>query len=77
MLKFCANRNNITGSWSNLAKVILAEIILFNRRREGEVSKMLLEAFITKDNYPLNEDIGEALTALEKRLCQHFERVEI
>lgn len=26
-------------NWSNLAKVILAQIILFNRRREGEVSK--------------------------------------
>ncbi|TKS65926.1 hypothetical protein D9C73_028178 [Collichthys lucidus] len=64
-------------NWSNLAKVILAQIILFNRRREGEVSKMRLEAFITRDNSPFNEDIGEALTALEKRLCQHFERVEI
>lgn len=67
----------ISKNWSNLAKVILAQIILFNRRREGEVSKMLLEAFITRDNSPLNEDIGEALTALEKSLCQHFERVEI
>ncbi|XP_035812761.2 uncharacterized protein LOC118471566 [Amphiprion ocellaris] len=67
----------IPKNWSNLAKVILAQIILFNRRREGEVSKMRLEAFLTRDNSPLNEDIGEALTALEKRLCQHFERVEI
>ncbi|KAK0136496.1 hypothetical protein N1851_027394 [Merluccius polli] len=67
----------ISRNWSNLAKVILAQIILFNRRREGEVSKMRLETFITRDNSPFNEDIGEALTALEKRLCQHFERVEI
>ena len=67
----------ISKNWSNLAKVILAQVILFNRRREGEVSKMRLEAFITRDNSPFNEDIGEALTALEKRLCQHFERVEI
>lgn len=67
----------ISRNWSNLAKVTLAQIILFNRRREGEVSKMHLESFITRDNSPFNEDIGEALTTLEKRLCQHFERVEI
>lgn len=38
---------------------------------------MHLEAIITRDNSPFNDDIGEALTALERRLCQHFERVEI
>ncbi|XP_075997613.1 uncharacterized protein LOC142991389 isoform X2 [Genypterus blacodes] len=67
----------ISRNWSNLAKVILAQIILFNRRRESEVSKMRLDAFITRDNSPFNEDIGEALTVLEKKLCQHFQRVEI
>lgn len=38
---------------------------------------MHLEAFLSRDNSPFNEDTGEALTELEKRLCQHFERVEI
>lgn len=53
-------------NWSNLAKVILAQIILFNRRREGEVSRMHLEAFVSRDNFPLNEDVAEALSELEK-----------
>ena len=64
-------------NWSNLDKVTLAQIILFNRRREGEVSKMYLEAFVSRDKSPLKEDISEALSDLEKMLCQHFEHVEI
>lgn len=32
---------------------------------------------MTRDNSPFNEDVGEALTDLEKMLCHHFERVEI
>ncbi|XP_013886411.1 uncharacterized protein LOC106534349 [Austrofundulus limnaeus] len=66
-----------SANWSNLAKVLLAQIILFNRRREGEVSKMSLEAFVNRDKSPVNEDVTEALSELEKKLCHHFERVEI
>nr|XP_029137256.1 uncharacterized protein LOC114921443 isoform X1 [Labrus bergylta] len=64
-------------NWSNLAKVTLAQIILFNRRREGEVSNMYLETYVARDSSPLNEDVAEALSELEKMLCHHFERVEI
>ena len=45
----------------NWTKVILAQIILFNRRREGEVSKMLLETFVNRDKSSPNDDVAEAL----------------
>ncbi|XP_062393555.1 uncharacterized protein LOC134081575 isoform X2 [Sardina pilchardus] len=65
-----------SSNWVDLAEVTLAQLILFNRRREGEVSKMRLTAF-TETDVPLHADVAEALTALEKKLCEHFKRIEI
>ncbi|XP_041929786.1 uncharacterized protein LOC121693962 [Alosa sapidissima] len=63
-------------NWRELAGVTLAQIILFNRRREGEVSKMRVAAF-NVINDPLHSDVAEALSDLEKKLCKHFKRLEI
>ena len=62
--------------WSSLAKVLLAEVILFNRRREGEVSCMPLIAFTSRDTSDPNQDIDWALSEVEKKLCRHFSRIE-
>lgn len=62
--------------WSNLAKVILAQMIIFNRKREGEVSKMSLATFHSRDKSPLNKDVAVALTEVERLLCAHFEHIE-
>ncbi|XP_057716910.1 uncharacterized protein LOC130931819 isoform X2 [Corythoichthys intestinalis] len=64
-------------SWSQLAKVTLTQVILFNRRRAGEVSKMPMTAYLSNTTTDLQDDILEALTSLEKKLCQHFRRIEI
>ncbi|KAM9699286.1 uncharacterized protein ACNS7B_008355 [Menidia menidia] len=64
-------------TWAELAKVTLTQVILFNRRRAGEVSKMPLSAFLSLNPSHPQEDINEALSDLEKRLCQHFKRIEI
>lgn len=64
-------------NWSKLAKVTLTQVILFNRRREGEVSKMSLSAFILREKSDPHEDINEALSELERKLCQYFQRIEI
>lgn len=64
-------------SWSELTRVALTEIILFNRRREGEVSKMVLSSFLSRDISTPHEDIDWALSEVEKTLCQHFSRVVI
>ncbi|XP_073729975.1 uncharacterized protein [Misgurnus anguillicaudatus] len=64
-------------SYADLAKSTLARIIIFNRRRAGEVSKMRLKNFIERDKSPLHADVSLGLTKFEKKLCEHFSRVEI
>lgn len=64
-------------SYADLAKATLAQTIVFNRRRAGEVSKMHLKNFIERDKNPLHVDVSLGLTQFEKKLCEHFTRVEI
>ncbi|KAF7641213.1 hypothetical protein LDENG_00288930 [Lucifuga dentata] len=60
-----------------LAKVCLTQIILFNRRREGEVASMPLSAFSSRDTSDPHEDVDWALSEVEKKLCRHFSRIVI
>lgn len=64
-------------SYAELAKTTLARIIVFNRRRAGEVSKMHLKSFQERDKTLLHEDVAVGLSTFEKKLCSHFSRVEI
>ena len=43
-------------SFGNLAQVTLTQVVLFNRR-QGEVSKMELQAFTSRNRTELNPDI--------------------
>ncbi|XP_036416266.1 uncharacterized protein LOC118800194 [Colossoma macropomum] len=63
--------------WAELAKTTLCEVIIFNRRREGEVSKMSLNAFTLRDSSMTHPDVEHALSDFEKKLCNHFQRIEI
>ncbi|KAK2859737.1 hypothetical protein Q5P01_004357 [Channa striata] len=63
--------------WAELAKITLCEVILFNRRREGEVSKMSLNAFMLRDTSSTHPDVELVLSDLEKKLFEHFQRIEI
>ncbi|XP_028281560.1 uncharacterized protein LOC114448636 [Parambassis ranga] len=64
-------------NYAQLAKVTLAQIIVFNRRGAGEVSKMLLKSFNERDNSKLHEDVAMGLSKMEQRLCNYFSRVDI
>lgn len=64
-------------TYAELAKVTLAQITIFNRRRAGEVSKMTLASFLKRDQTGLHEDIAVGLSAFEQMLVEHFSRVEI
>ena len=64
-------------NWARLASLTLCEVILFNRRREGEVSKMPLSAFTLRDTTGVHSDLALGLSELEEKLCQHFQRIEI
>lgn len=64
-------------AYRELCRTTLAKIILFNRRRGGEVSKMQLSSFLERDTTPLHKDVAVGLTEFERQLCAHFSRVEI
>ncbi|XP_055083901.1 uncharacterized protein LOC129456909 [Periophthalmus magnuspinnatus] len=72
----CLSTKPSAENWSYLAKVCLAEVILFNRRREGEVSSMPLSAFLSRDTSVPHEDADWALSETEKKLCRNFVRIE-
>lgn len=64
-------------SYAMLAKVTLAQVIIFNRRREGEVSRMEVSTFKDRKKSEINMDMAACLTSLEKKMCDFFTRVEI
>ncbi|XP_066504003.1 uncharacterized protein [Hoplias malabaricus] len=66
-----------TKYWSDLAKVCLTQVVLFNRSREGEVSSMTMTTFLSRDNADPPTDIDWALTEVEKQLCRHFYKIVI
>lgn len=75
---FCNLKEVATSqNYAQLAKVTLAQIIVFNRRRAGEVSKMRLKSFHERDNTKLHEDVAMGLSKTEQRLCNYFCRIEI
>ena len=75
---FCNLKEVATSqNYAQLAKVTLAQIIVFNRRCAGEVSKMWLKGFLERDNTKLHEDVAMGLSKTEQRLCNYFCRVKI
>ncbi len=60
-----------------LSESILSQIILFNRRRQGEAAKMLLETYENKNTEALNEDVMQCLTKFERDLSNEFTRIVI
>ena len=63
--------------WMSLNEISLAYIILFNRRRVGEVSKMTVTRFEERAPPGGHPNIDACLTDVEKVLCQSFFRIEI
>ncbi|XP_067374903.1 uncharacterized protein [Channa argus] len=63
--------------YADLAKVTLTQIIVFNRRRAGEVSKMTLECFKKRDQTELHPDIAVGLSPFEQKMSKLYSRVEI
>lgn len=64
-------------NYAALAMVTLALAITFNRRRAGEVSRMLLTAFRSRNKSALHDDLAICLTPFERKMCEYFTRVEI
>lgn len=60
-------------AYSVLSESILSQVILFNRRRQGEAAKMLLETYESKNS----EDVMQCLSKLERDLSNDFTRIVI
>lgn len=63
-------------TWIELAELTLTQIILFNRRRQGEASKMTLDDF-RNQQHTQDSDVVNSLSDFEKKLCEVLTRVEI
>jgi hypothetical protein len=72
-------KNPTTTAWHALAKAVLANVILFNRRRSGEAARMLVSEYQSARSCPTapKDDILECLSPMEKKLVDSFQRVEI
>lgn len=63
--------------WQRLAEVNLTQIILFNRRRQGEASKMKIQDYLKGKMNEHSSDILNGLSDFEKVLCKTVLRIEI
>ncbi|CAC5363299.1 unnamed protein product [Mytilus coruscus] len=63
-------------AYKDLCEVALTQIILFNRRRQGEVSQKKIEDCQSIQK-KINNDVQDSLSGLEKELCKALTRVEI
>ncbi|XP_038062636.1 uncharacterized protein LOC119733132 [Patiria miniata] len=71
-----AVNKDVPKAWTELAELLLTQIIVFNRKRPGEVSKMTLSDY-SKCASGTTCVVDGALSALEKALCKALWRVEI
>ncbi|XP_064628861.1 uncharacterized protein LOC135488255 [Lineus longissimus] len=71
--------NTVSGTsaaWCELSDTLLSTVILFNRRRQGEVSRMKLADFV-QTHQSRQEDIMKAFSPFEQKLCKALHRIEI
>ena len=56
---------------SSSCYVALARIIIFNKRRSGEMATLQIQQFEARPNWAhCSATLKESLTALERRLCE-------
>ncbi|KAF7646071.1 hypothetical protein LDENG_00194130 [Lucifuga dentata] len=64
-------------AYKKLSETVLAQVIVFNKRREEEATRLTLEAYQKANTGPINEDIYETLSPLEKELSKLLTRIEV
>jgi hypothetical protein len=66
---------NDVKSFQRLSSAILCRLIMFNRRRSGEASKILVKDFVERPNWQsnLNEEMLKSLPALEQQLVNRYD----
>ncbi|KAL5005605.1 hypothetical protein ScPMuIL_016763 [Solemya velum] len=66
-------------TWREFAELLLAQIVLFNRRRGGETERMEVSHYLKgiQSSGEMQGEILESLSSFEKELAQKVKRVEI
>lgn len=71
-------RENVSAeTYAALAKAILGRVILFNRRKPGEVSDLKLKEFLSRKVHDSSHYGRTSLSDLERTMCRFFTRIEI
>jgi len=68
--------NNLK-AYKELQESILAQLILLNRRRSGEVQRIFLETYISAPSEVSQEEVNSSLSEIERHLTQQFKRIVI
>lgn len=66
-------------TWRKLAQLTMTRMTIFNKRRGGEVSKLLLETYQTRPGWKgnTNEEVLKSLEPLERKLLNRVDLVQI
>lgn len=72
-------KSTTTQNWTHLASLCLSKIILFNKRRSGEASRMTIENYLTRPNWAdqCTDELKKALSEFEKTLANQLAVVDI
>jgi len=68
---------DVQQNWRELAEVTLADVIIFNRRRSGEVAQLTIEDYNRKTTVDASSDVHGGLSMLEQNVCKLFSRIEL
>lgn len=69
-------RQNVTvTAYKRLSESLLAQVIVFNKEREGEASRITLDMYLKADTGQVNKDIYQTLSPVEKILSQRLTRM--
>lgn len=73
-IKNCPNNLN---SYRNLQESVLAQLILLNRRRSGEVQRILLNTYVSAPTEISQEEVELSLSEMERQLTKKLKRIVI
>ena len=71
--------NRCEENYFYLAKVVLCKIVVFNKRRGGEVSRISVSDFVKRPKWSsqTNEDISKSFSRLEKKLSERLDMIKV
>ena len=77
-LDILAQENSDVNAFRNLCSSTLANLILLNRRRSGEASKLQLKHVESlQSGSIMNDEVKKSLSKFELQLCKTYKRLEI